>query len=78
LSASVHSLAFTPDGARAVTGGQDGKLRVWDVKTGRELRILPADGSRAGIGKLAVSPDGHYALSVSRDNTSIRLWDVTP
>src|SRR5262245_39996993 len=34
----VHAVALSPDGARAASGGEDLTLRIWDVKTGKELR----------------------------------------
>src|SRR5262249_18582612 len=36
----VHSLAFSPDGKRALSGGSDRAVRLWDVATGKELRRL--------------------------------------
>ena len=33
----VDSLAWSPDGSRLVTGGSDGRFRVWDAETGAEL-----------------------------------------
>lgn len=36
--AGVDSVAFSPDSSLLVTGGSDGRFRVWDAKTGAELR----------------------------------------
>src|SRR6266699_2722745 len=38
------TFAFSPDGRRLVTGGNDTKLRLWDVVSGRELPALPGSG----------------------------------
>jgi hypothetical protein len=72
-SASVWSVAFTPDGTRALSGGADNTVRLWDVETGRELRRL--EGHTGLVAALAVSADGKKALSGGYDHTLI-LWDL--
>jgi WD40 repeat protein/predicted Ser/Thr protein kinase len=53
----VRALAFTPDGARLVSGGDFGReLLVWDLSTGRQGR-LPVGKSVRSVA-VAVSPDG--------------------
>jgi len=44
---------------------------LWEVDTGRHLRIL--SGHIGGVGDLAFSPDGTVLASGSRDGT-ILLW----
>ena len=70
----VESIAISPDGRRALSGGRDKTLRVWDVAGKKSLLILhnPADTVRA----LSISPDGAMALSGGKDKT-IYLWDLT-
>lgn len=34
-------VAFSPDGARVVTGGQDDTIRVWSVATGEQIAAAP-------------------------------------
>jgi WD40 repeat protein len=42
----VHSVAFSMDGRRLVTGGSGLEaLRLWDIATGQQLLTLDADGS---------------------------------
>ena len=38
----VESVAVTADGTRAVSGGEDGTVRVWDLATGRSRASSPA------------------------------------
>ena len=42
---SKWALAFSPDGRMLFSGGADGALRVWDLRTGREQAALIALGS---------------------------------
>ena len=54
-------------------------LRVWDVESGRCVRIL--EGHSSDIRAVAIAPDGRLAVSggwdlvESKDNT-LRVWDV--
>src|SRR5262249_37417269 len=66
---SVHSLCFTPDGARLVTCGRDGAVRIWDIHTGQEVTRITRMGSRC-----VVSPDGKM-LAVLKGN-SVTLLDL--
>lgn len=66
-------VAVTPDGRRALTTGDDGMLRIWDLATGKELAQVEAHiGGSIGV---AVSPDGKRALT-SGDDRMVRLWDL--
>jgi WD40 repeat protein len=71
--AAALSLAFSPDGTRLVTGGDWGDLtvRVWDAKTGKELRKY--EGHGGCVGCVAFFPDGQRIASSSYDGTA-RIW----
>ena len=64
---------MTPDGQRAVSASDDQTLRVWDLRSGCELRILT--GHATWINAVAVTPDGQRAVSASFDNT-LKVWDL--
>jgi len=73
-SGAVFSVAFSPDGQTLASGNPDKTIKLWDAKTGRELRTLT--GHSGWVECVAFSPDGQtLASSGSRDHT-IKLWDV--
>jgi serine/threonine protein kinase/WD40 repeat protein len=57
----VWSVAFTPDGRRALSASADSSVRVWDIETGKELRRF--EGHNSCVYSVAVSPDGSRVLS---------------
>jgi WD40 repeat protein len=82
----VVSVAFSQDGKRIVSGGQDGTIRLWDTQASRCLRTfhLPPGGDRysAPIAEkarevlpVAFSPDGRWIASGANDGTVI-VWDA--
>ena len=69
----IHSVAFHPDGKRALSASQDGVVRVWDLATGAEVAALK--GHNGPVFGIAVSPDGAKVLS-GGDDKFLRLWDL--
>jgi WD40 repeat protein len=63
---SALCLAFSPDGGRIVSGSDTGKLRLWDVGTGREVAGVYAQRSEAAVLCVAFAPDGRSAVAGSR------------
>ena len=78
LSHGGLSVAFSPDGQRLASGGnelrrgQTNTATVWDVSTGKELFELKGHGDVV-LG-VAFSPDGNRLASGSRDNT-VKIWN---
>ena len=70
----VRAVAVSQDGARAVSGGDDGTVRVWDLATGTEQAALT--GHTDWVRTVAVSQDGARAVSGGDDGT-VRVWDLT-
>jgi WD40 repeat protein len=81
-----HCLAFDREGGRLAVGSgatdlrfdQAGLVRIWKVKSGREL--LTYRGQAGGVFGLAFSPDGKTIASVGGDNRNAkadaRIWDA--
>ena len=69
---------FTPDGRRLITSGDEKKLRVWDVASGRELRKWNERGGYTAC--LAMSADGRWLATAPVlyrvDKYDITLWDL--
>jgi len=55
-----------------ISGGTDGKLRVWDVQSGVEKFAV---GSSGGFRAISMSPSGKFFASGDRDNLA-RIWSI--
>ncbi|MBS1824479.1 MAG: protein kinase [Acidobacteria bacterium] len=65
--------AFSPDGKLLATVSHDPKVWVWDVATGRSVRVF--SGHTARVNAVTFSPDSQRVATASVDQ-SVRLWDV--
>jgi WD40 repeat protein len=70
----VLCAAFSSDGKRVITGGEDNQALVWDVAQGQPAVIARLEGHSAAVTGVAFSPTGTRAATVSQDHTAI-LWD---
>jgi len=73
-SGLILSVAYSPDGRYAVSGGGDRMVKLWDATRGLEIRTFAGHGDN--VNAVAFSPDGRHILSGSDDGT-MKLWDVT-
>jgi WD40 repeat protein/tetratricopeptide (TPR) repeat protein len=77
VSTGVLCVAFSPDGARIVTGGttdsSTGEASVWDARTGAEL--LQLKGHTGQVMSASFSPDGTRIITGSEDGTAL-VWDA--
>jgi WD40 repeat protein len=72
---SVEFVTFSPDGS-LLAWGTNGRIKFWNLKTGREGVSLPEDAVIA-----AFSPDGTLLVSRSMSRSAkpvyTKLWDLT-
>ena len=71
-TSTVTAVAFAPDRQRVATAADDKTIRIWDLATASEQRVLTGYTDR--INALAFSPDGTRLASASPDG--IRVWDA--
>ena len=67
----VWAAAWSPDGKRIATAGDDRATRIWNAETGEIEDVIRHEG---GVHRMAFSPDGKF-LAFS-DKAGVHLWDV--
>ena len=70
---SIVFATYSPDGKTIATGGYDKKLKLWDAKTGKRLRVIA--GHTNNVLGIAFSPDGKRVATASTDRT-LAVWDA--
>src|SRR5580765_2746727 len=70
--AAANCVAFNPDGKTLVSGGQEQRVRFWDLTTGKEIASFVADSEY--VSSLTFSPDGTRMFTAG---SKVKLWSVT-
>lgn len=74
-SGRARAVAFTADGSYVVTGGQDGKVRVWTARGDSFAELAKGMRHDKEVVMVAGVPPGRSAISVGRDRRVI-LWEI--
>jgi WD40 repeat protein len=73
---SILSVAFAPDGVTLASGSKDKTIKLWNLKTGKEIRTLRGHNDK--VNSVAFLPGGSQnnltLVSGSSDKT-IKLWN---
>jgi WD40 repeat protein len=67
----LYSASVSPDGQMLALAGLDGRIRLYNLASGKSQRIL--EGHADAVYSLAFSPDGDSLASASADHT-VRCW----
>ncbi len=73
---AVFSVAFSPDGKQALSGGSDGTVRIWDMMSGAELKRLSGHTGTMGVVFVKFSRNGKYIFSGGADGF-LKVWDTS-
>jgi WD40 repeat protein len=73
LEGEVSTVAFNPDGSLFATAGSDGKVRFWDIGTGKPVRA-PLVHIQC-VECLAFNATGSRLVTGSKDGV-LRVWDL--
>ncbi|MBW4582409.1 MAG: WD40 repeat domain-containing protein [Tildeniella nuda ZEHNDER 1965/U140] len=80
-SKSIFSIAFSPDGTFVASGGDRGRITIWDLATGRSIHILEVASDQ--VDAVAFSPNGQVLASHHRIGDIVngrrftQLWNLT-
>ncbi|KIK43720.1 hypothetical protein CY34DRAFT_11561 [Suillus luteus UH-Slu-Lm8-n1] len=70
------TIALSPDGKKIASGGLiDSAVKLWDVDTGKVIKILTGHTNSLRVKSVSWSPDGGRVVSGLDDGT-FRVWDV--
>jgi WD40 repeat protein len=69
----VTAASLSGDGKLVVSGSIGRKLRVWDLASGRQAKVLK--GHKGTVYAIATSSNSSLCVSASEDRT-VRIWDL--
>jgi WD40 repeat protein len=75
---AIRAVAFHPNGLLCVTGGEDKRIGIWEIATGKLVRWLQVEEGlpphQGTVTSLHFAPDG-YLVSAGRDNV-VKVWNL--
>ena len=71
---AVQSIVFGPDSKLFASGSLDGTVRIWEIPSGKELKVLLTNSQT--VTSVAFSPDYKLLASSGTYDNNITIWDV--
>jgi WD40 repeat protein len=65
--------AFNHSGTVVAASSEDGTIRLWDTRTGRQLAVLEGN---SGSGVISFDPHDKLILSTAIEDGATRIWDI--
>mmetsp|Transcript_28280 Transcript_28280/g.40496 ORF Transcript_28280/g.40496 Transcript_28280/m.40496 type:complete len:370 (-) Transcript_28280:711-1820(-) len=75
-SSFVRAVAFSPDGALLLTGGDDGRVHAYDIRRRKVALVGSFVGHKSWILGISWSPNSSTFATCSADKT-VKMWDVS-
>jgi eukaryotic-like serine/threonine-protein kinase len=68
---AVTAVCFNPAGTMLASHGWDGRLRLWEVSTGREILSVPS-----GVEQISFCDDGRHLLASDLGQTRLEMFEI--
>ncbi len=73
---TVYQAVYSADGAKLVTTGSDGAVRIWDAASGALVRELHGGSVRRRSFAVAMSSDGKLVAAIDTQGEFAHAWDA--
>ncbi|KAI9599072.1 WD40-repeat-containing domain protein [Syncephalis fuscata] len=74
VQSGYSAIRFHPDGLILATGTVDAMIRIWDVKSRKNVANFA--GHQGSVGSLAFSENGYVLASADTAQSVVKLWDL--
>jgi WD40 repeat protein len=72
----AYCATLSGDGKTLAVGYEDGRIYLYNTRTGKADHVLPGHEHHSNVNALAFSGDGKALFSVGLSDQSLRQWDV--
>ncbi|KAJ3226935.1 hypothetical protein HDU81_006994 [Chytriomyces hyalinus] len=73
---AYSSVAVHPDGLIVGTGTTDSTVRIWELKTAKNVATLRDQQLLGKISSMSFSENGYYFATAAADSSIVKLWDL--